>query len=66
MATITEGQEYRIFITQGFDGGKYTKQIFHGIAESDTEASERIEGLELYYSAFNKTPYPVRITIEAL
>lgn len=66
MILVTEGQEYRILITQGFEGGKYTKEIYKGIAESDTEAQERIEGLEAYYACFDRGCYPVQIVIDIL
>lgn len=53
--TVTEGQEYRITANG--------RTVYEGIAESDTEAEERLEEAVLWISA-NRSQRPLTFKIE--
>jgi 3,4-dihydroxy-2-butanone 4-phosphate synthase len=56
--TITEGQEYMISVNG--------RPVYTGIADSDTEAQERLESYALYISAANNSVTPIKIRIVPL
>lgn len=56
--TILEGEEYVILRYPG------NAKLYRGIAESDTEAQERLEAYALHLRAILNVPYAVKLSIK--
>lgn len=60
MKTITEGTEYQIKILPD------NRVLYSGIAESDTEAEERLEAYAMQTRAFLNVTHTVKLVIVKL